>query len=403
MKPIISVVIPVFNTGRYIRRCLDSLICQTLKNIEIICIDDVSPDNSSAIIQEYADKDNRIKLIKHAVNIGQGGARNTGILAARGDFIASVDSDDSIAPNMLERLWEGSEFGKFDVTCCGFIRVTDTNEEITKRIFKPKTVDNSNNIINIFTVANPAIWNKLWRRDLFIDNDIFFPEKLYYQDMATIPLLFSKANNIKFIDDCLYYYLVRDGSVTTTYSPKHIIDYFKVYEILFTSLDRFDLLERYSNELLDNVSEGMRFHSENVIHSSMSENQINQYLRHMLMMKISYLELHQLLLNLERKDLLVHLKTAAKIKDIKISHQGLTSQEKIDVKINKSFNNESLESTLVVKLNVFQKFGIKIFAFIFSPFILPKQMKKLNEQPKYFFKDSQNGFTRLCGKLLKLL
>lgn len=402
MKPIISVVIPIYNTGIYLRKCLDSLVCQTLEDIEIICIDDVSPDNSSDIVQEYAKKDNRIKLIKHTVNTGQGGARNTGILAAKGEFIASVDSDDFIAPNMLEKLWESSELGEFDVTCCGFIRVTDTNTEITRRVFKSTAVDNSNNAINIFTRANPAIWNKLWRRTLFIDNDIFFPEKLYYQDMATIPLLLSKANKIKFIDDCLYYYLVRDGSVTTTYSPKHIIDYFKVYEVLFASLDRFGLLERYLKELFENISEGMRFHSENVTKSSMNETEINQYLRHMLMLKLSFFELHQPLVKVEQKELLNHLRTATKINQIKNNHQEFSDQETIRVEAGNLSNTKLPAPVITNKLSIFQKTGIKVFAFIFRPFILPKQMKKLNDQPIAFFKDSQNDFTQLCRRLLRL-
>ena len=404
MKPVISVVIPIYNTSSYLRKCLDSLISQTLENIEIICIDDVSPDDSSKIVQEYVAKDDRVRLIRHKINKGQGGARNTGILSAKSDFIASVDSDDSVAPNMLQRLWESSEFGKFDVTCCSFARVSSSGEEITKRTFHPRVIDNSKNVINIFTVSNPAIWNKLWRKSLFIDNDIFFPEKLYYQDMATIPLLLSKANTVCFIDDCLYYYLVRDGSVTTSYSPKHIIDYFKVYEILYESLEKFDLVDRYLKELRDNISEGMRFHSNNVIQSSMSNSEINQYLRHMLMMKVSFMELHRSLKDMTQEDLLNDLRSTTKFSELQCYiEKKPTNEATLELSNINSLDTSIYTSESKQKLSIFQKSGIKVFGLLFKPFILPRQMKKLNEQPDAFFKDSQNNFTQFCGKLLKLL
>jgi len=391
MKPIISVVIPIYNTDKYIRKCIDSLLSQTLQNIEIICVDDLSPDDSNKIVQEYVAHDNRVKLIKHEKNLGQGGARNTGILAAKSDFITSVDSDDSVAPNMLEKLWEASEFGLYDVTCCGFIRVTEAGEEISRRIFEPKVIDNLDNNINIFTVTNPAVWNKLWRKTLFIDNDIFFPNKIYYQDMATIPLLLANANKIKFIDECLYYYLVREGSVTTSYSPKHILDYFKVYEILYGSLVKHGLQDKCLDDLMNNVSEGMRFHSSNVIESSMPEQDKNQYLRHMLMLKISFFELHKKLIKKNRNDLLDHLKFSTSIDDISSEQVELTNVEK---------NVTYVKSR---ELKSWQKRGSKVFGFVFQKQILRPQQIKLCKDPVSFFNDSKNNFTRFVGRLLKII
>ena len=404
IKPQISVIVPIYGTEKYLAKCLDSLAKQTLKNVEFICVDDASPDQSSEVVQKYINADKRFRLIRHKINKGQGGARNTGIRAAQADFIASVDSDDSIAPNMLERLWVSSEYGKYDVTCCGFIRVSTNNTEITRRAFKPRFIDNSKQVINIFTVANPAIWNKLWRKSLFVDHDIFFPEKLYYQDMATIPLLLSKANKINFIEDCLYYYLVRDGSVTTTYSPKHIIDYFKVYEILYDALERLELIERYSIELRNSLSEGMRFHSSNVIQSSMSEYEITQYLRYMLIMKVSFIELNQKLKSFHQKDLLDHLKKTTFFSELQLCKADKQLNE-LDIGLSETGRpiNDIPTFNSNLNLNSFQKSGIKIFGLIFRPFILPKQMKKLNEHPLGFFQDSKNRFARILGKFLGLI
>lgn len=392
MKPKISVIIPIYNTEQYLEKCLDSVVRQSLKDIEILCIDDLSPDESSKIVEKYAQHDSRVKLITHKKNLGQGGARNTGIMAAKADYIASIDSDDAMHPKALQTLWEASESGRFDVVCCGFVRVDENNNEIARREFPKKVVENTDHNINIFKTMNPAIWNKLWRKELFIKNKIFFPQQLYYQDMATIPLLLTQASNIKFIEDCLYNYLVRDGSVTTTYSPKHILDYFKVYEILYSSLERLGLLERYSSDLFSYVSEGLKFHANNVIDSDMNDHEKDQYLRHMLMLKVSFLQLHEKLIGIKRADILMLINTATTTETV-LSH-GLAK--------------EMLETSPVYmpkgnELTAFQTYGVSCFAFVFGKYILPKQKQKLKNQPQDFFEDSKNAFTKFVGKLLRII
>ena len=387
MKPRISVVVPIFNTEKYLRKCLGSIVNQTMKDIEIICVDDCSPDESYKIVKEFQEKDPRVKYIKHENNLGQGGARNTAIKASTTDFIASIDSDDEMQPTMLEELWEASDDGKFDIVCCGYSRVAEDGRIISERQFKAEVVDNSDHEINIFTFSNPAIWNKLWRKTLFVDNDIFFPNKLYYQDMATIPLLIACAKNIKVIDKNLYNYLVRDGSVTNSYSPKHIIDYFKVYEILYENLKKISLSEYYSLDLASNINSGVSFHATNVIKSGMDGAEKRQYLRHLLMMKWAFFESHDILTTKSEDELLSYLSTSVSIRDL--GNEGL-----------KIFG---VIAPALKTPNVFQSIGIFLFGFLFGFFINDKQMIKLKHKPYVFFKDSKNPFARIVGRLLKLI
>ncbi|KAG1707715.1 Capsule polysaccharide export protein KpsC [Nymphon striatum] len=314
LKPIISVVIPVYNTARYLEKCLDSVLNQSFKDIEIICVDDLSSDNSHLIIKKYIEKDPRVSLIRHEKNLGQGGARNTGIMAAKANFIASVDSDDSIHLKMLEVLWDASENGEFDIVCCGYTQVDGDGVILNSKVFQSGVIHGENK--NIFTLMNPAIWNKLWRKSLFIDNKIFFPHDLYFQDMATIPLLVAKASRIKFVKECLYNYLVREGSVTTTFTAKHIIDYFKVYGILYNSLETMGLINHSLEDLEDYIHEGMEFHSSNLVKSEMKPSEKDEYLRHLLMLKTAFLQTHRNLILKDREELISLLKTATTTEDI---------------------------------------------------------------------------------------
>lgn len=422
MKPIISVVIPIYNTASHLRKCLDSLICQTLENIEIICVDDVSPDKSSDIVNEYVKNDNRVRLIQHKVNKGQGGARNTGIASARAEFIASVDSDDSIKPQMLETLLNASNNGYFDIVCCGYSRVNDFGKVLQDSKFKARELEGQDKKeANIFTMMNPSFCNKLWKKSLFLDNNIMFPHKLYYQDMATIPLLVAKAEKIKFINESLYNYYVREGSVTTTFSDKHILDYFKVYSLLYVQLERLGIQAQYKDQLFDYVSEGMKFHSSNVVSSDMNNSDKLQYLRHLLMLKVSFIESHTNLIEKSQAELLILLKEATSVQDI----IPAKSVEKNAVSCDEDTNDQTVISYLKGTMNAppvkgdsvynnekhalsnnflkFQQYGSQLFGVLFFFFIRPRQRVKLKTNPKAFFADSKNKFTRFVGRILKII
>lgn len=391
MTPLISVVVPIYNTETYLEACLASILDQTFSLFEVICVVDCSPDNSVGIVKNFQKIDSRVKLVEHDVNLGQGGARNTGIRLAKADYIASVDSDDTIHNNMLEVLWKAVNNGEFDVVCCGFSRVMPNGKVISKHDFPNKKMDvfeksHEGGSVNIFTVMNPAFWNKLWKKSLFVDNNILFPHKLYYQDMATIPLLVAKSKKIRFIDNNLYNYLVRESSVTTTFSEKHIIDYFKIYSILFFHLNRFGISHIYSDQLFKYVHEGMRFHSSNVVKSdTMNQEEKNQYLKYLLMLKVSFLDSFEHLVDKSESELLVLLRTASSVRDIVpfVSEESALIKER--------------------RLNNLQLLGCKIFGRLFYFILRPSYRVKLELEPQAFFEDSKNKLTRFIGYSLRII
>jgi len=293
--PKISVIIPFYNVEKYLDRCLDSVRKQSLIDIEIICIDDCSPDNSYKIAKRHANEDSRIKIIRHKKNLGLGGARNTAIREATAEYIASVDSDDYVLPNMLEKLWEETENGKFDGVCCGFNKVDKYGKILSSHCFPSQSITNKNNSIDIFSTVNPAFWNKLWRRSLFIENNIFFPEHLYFEDMPTTPCILANSHFVKIIDDILYNYSIRESSITSSFSSKHILDYFKGFELLVDFLTKNKLISRYNKDFIAFVGTNMRFHTQKLLDSNMDAYQKEQYLRQLLMLKIAFLEYFDLL------------------------------------------------------------------------------------------------------------
>ena len=144
--PKISIIVPVYNVEQYINRCIDSLLGQTLKDIEIILVDDGSPDQCPQICDEYARKDSRIKVI-HKKNNGLGYARNSGLELATGEYIAFVDSDDYVNINMYEKLYNETINNNFDIVYCGFI-VENKDKSTYEEKKKDRILQTRNEILN---------------------------------------------------------------------------------------------------------------------------------------------------------------------------------------------------------------------------------------------------------------
>ena len=173
----ISIVVPVYNVSRYLPECLDSLINQTLKDIEIICVNDGSSDNSLDIINGYAEKDYRIRVIS-TENFGYGHAMNTGFAAANGDYVGILESDDFTAHDMYEKLYEAAISMDADIVKSNYWNFKNGNKEFAKvlgngpyeKVFIPRK-DN----LQIFS-CDPAIWSAIYKKDFIVKNDIKFNE-----------------------------------------------------------------------------------------------------------------------------------------------------------------------------------------------------------------------------------
>lgn len=314
--PLVSVVIPVYNTERFVEICIRSVMAQTLPQIEIICVDDASPDRSRLIIKRLAQRDKRIRLVIHGQNIGIGGARNTGIAAARAAFVMGIDSDDYIRPDMIERLWEASGAGRADVVACGMAVLKDDGSLLYNVSWPRKKYVNDENQIDIINVLNPSFCNKLWRKALFATHGIRFPENQYYEDLATTPRVLRFANDIRVIPDPLYCYVQREDSITNSTSSKHILDYLRTFDILTDFLEEEGLTNRYRDEMVSMIGRTLNYHGRSVIASQLKPEERAQYLKYMLMLKFAYLEYNEQFRSL--KEDLIHdlLLTANSLADV---------------------------------------------------------------------------------------
>lgn len=219
MPILVSVVVPVYKVEKYIHKCIKSVFDQTYGNLEIILVDDGSPDTCPIICDEYAKKDERVKVI-HKENGGLSDARNAGIDIATGDFIAFIDSDDYVAPNMIQTLLELAIDKQADIAACNYCRVFPDGKVINRETGVSLTeMSNIEALEDIFlspSYCEVMTWNKLYSRSLFNQNMIRFPKGKIHEDNFTTYKLFYDAKKIVYTDTVLYYYVQRDDSIMGT-------------------------------------------------------------------------------------------------------------------------------------------------------------------------------------------
>jgi glycosyltransferase involved in cell wall biosynthesis len=212
---LLSVIVPVYNVEKYLRKCLDSLVNQTMKDIEIIIVNDGSTDKSQDIIDEYVSRypDMIRSYIKE--NGGLGDARNYGLERAKGEYVGFVDSDDWVSTEMFKKMYSMLQTG-YDIVMCDMVTVIDGFE--TGEISKSYRRKNFNEKELILNSTNPAIaCNKIYKKDLF--NIIRFPSG-WYEDIATTPIILSYADNVGYLEEPLYYYRQRKNSITASIDNK---------------------------------------------------------------------------------------------------------------------------------------------------------------------------------------
>ena len=256
MEPLLSIIIPAFNIEQYISRCLDSLINQSYKNIEIIVVNDGSTDSTGDIIDSYVKKDNRIKVI-HKKNEGVSIARNTGIHLAKGDYIGFVDGDDTVDDEMFETLIQNAINYNTDISHCGYKMVFPSRTDYYYNTGDIVIQDNQEGLKDLLKAdrVEPGLWNKIYKSSLF--EDIRLNENIKYnEDLLANFYLFKKAKKSVFYDKCLYNYMIRKGSAATKQISKNkIIDPILVLEEIKNSLEKgTDLYEiaykRYLGSLI---------------------------------------------------------------------------------------------------------------------------------------------------------
>ncbi|MBR3138631.1 glycosyltransferase [Candidatus Saccharibacteria bacterium] len=214
MKPLVSIIVPVYNVRDYVAECLKSLIKQSYHEIEIIIVDDGATDGSEKICDEFAKKDKRVRVF-HKENGGLSSARNYGIKKAKGEYVCLVDSDDYVKSGFVAKMVEAI-FDGVDVVVCGY------NEEIPKaRVLtgKEATVKLLLEQDNMEIIA----WNKMYKRVLF--DGVLYPEGKNYEDNLTTYKLLNKANKVRYIKETLYVYRERAESITRNDNKEERLKY----------------------------------------------------------------------------------------------------------------------------------------------------------------------------------
>ena len=214
----ISIIVPVYNVEKYLPKCLESLIHQTLKDIEIICINDGSTDNSLSILKDYAKNDSRIRIINKE-NGGISAARNSGINAAMGDFLSFIDSDDWIDLDFFEKLYLAAKKYSADIAAAGIIRISGRRKRVLLDFKKEIVTDDTNEKFRLCDIPDKSYTcNKIYRTSKIKDLNILFKDNIIYEDIIFTPEVVHRLGMLVAVPDTYYFYYKRRGSITNTKS-----------------------------------------------------------------------------------------------------------------------------------------------------------------------------------------
>ena len=363
MEEKISIIVPIYNVEPLLRRCIDSLLKQTYKNLEIILIDDESPDNCGKIIDAYAKMDNRIKVI-HQKNAGVCAARNAGLKIATGEYIGFIDPDDWATPDMYEYLYNNAKKYDSAITCCRYFRAIPNKDTMVRsdgKLYIYNTEEAIKELVSDFTIRS-VFWNKLFKKEIF--DGITFPEGMIYEGTYLVHKLFEKTDKIVFLPDAKYYYYKYDKSYVNTITVKNQCDF------VFAHLSRYnDLYQKYPKikKVLKQIGKFIKEHFKE-IEKLENVNKIT-------MIKMKYL------VTLSKKDLYVAY--ALKVLGDKYKEHKAKTIKKRNLKENKK----------KAKKNISKKVAYGV------------SMSQLTDEDKEIFKELHNKelqildeFVRVCKK-----
>lgn len=245
-----SIVIPVYNVADYLQKCVDSVLKNDCTDCEILLVDDGSTDGKSGALcdkleQEHPDL---IRVI-HQENRGLGGARNTGIENAKGEYLFFVDSDDYIAPNSLTRL--ACEIEKTRSEVYSFQLMLDNGSGTTAKSMVSPVWDGQFTLHQRpeYLLSLPSAAARIWKRELFLRTGIRFPSKVWYEDIRTSTKLFAEAKSIVTLPDALYFYLSRPGSITRNTNLSRNREILDAFDDILAWFEGKELRTAYENEL----------------------------------------------------------------------------------------------------------------------------------------------------------
>lgn len=219
--PLISIIVPVYQVEEYLPQCIESILDQTYTNLEIILVDDGSKDKSGQLCDEYAKREQRIRVI-HKQNGGVSSARNAGLTIASGEYIGFVDSDDWIEPEMYEALYNAMEYNT-NIAVCNYY-YDDVGKERMVMCGKEGKLNTCSALEMLVSDETPNYaWNKLYHKEIF--KRIVFPQGKKFEDVAVMYLLFEKAETVCFVNKSLYHYRYRKSGIIGQKSVSDMLDH----------------------------------------------------------------------------------------------------------------------------------------------------------------------------------
>ena len=250
-KPKVSIIVALYNKKKYIKKCLKSLVNQTLKDIEIIVVNDCSTDKSLDIVKSIDEK--RIKVINNKKNKGIGITRNIGVSKATGEYIGFVDADDYVEKDMYEKYYNYAKENNLDLLTSDYFKIINNKKEYFKvDNFEITNIEKNNNIINLI---NYGPCNKLFKRDLIINNNIIFSGTTKFEDVIFVAKAIRYSKNISYLNEAYYNYMIHSLSETTTVDKRT----FDIFEVLDNVNDIYSNL--YGTKELEyfNINEVTRY------------------------------------------------------------------------------------------------------------------------------------------------
>lgn len=243
-----SIIVPVYNVERFLEKCLDSILNQDYSDYEIVAVNDGSQDNSANILERYKEKTDKLQVI-YQENKGLGGARNTGIKNAKGEYLFFLDSDDYIDMYTLSTLTKYLEINNLDILAFDCMRVDENGN-----VFETVSVNEYKQEYTLlskkeFLLFEPTSCTKIYRRELFVNNGIEFPERLWYEDLATIYKTVPFAKNIGYLKKAFYYYVQQSNSITHSVNTIRMLEIIKAFESEVHFYKQNNLFEKYYAEL----------------------------------------------------------------------------------------------------------------------------------------------------------
>ena len=249
----ISAIVPVYNTEQYLERCLDSLINQTFKDIEIICINDGSPDNSLSILKRYQAKDSRIKIITKE-NEGPSCARNDGLKLASGEYTSFVDSDDWIDLDFYEKLYSAAKKYDADIAACGIKRLRSYKWKYHLKIEKEEfTEDNNRKFVLCDVPEKCYVWNKIYRTSEIKKYNLGFEPDTYFEDRMFTCQVLVNMKKLVVVPEIYYNYWTNSNSIVKTKSDK------KQRDFDYTNKKMMDFLKEHNINLDHHFSEYKKY------------------------------------------------------------------------------------------------------------------------------------------------